>query len=83
MFWGKEGDRTKQMSEARAAIEKKKACMLDDEAFPVLEQSSFGVLSGAVEVLVIVEAKDLNIRFDTRVVAGSIGMTVKNGDNVV
>jgi hypothetical protein len=74
MYWNKEGNCMANGKEV--GTKEKKQLKLDGEAFPILKQDKRGVPTGIVEVPVTVKALDLGLEFDTRIVAGSMGMTV-------
>lgn len=69
MFWEKEGERCPEDT-------KLKGLVLDGVKYPVIWQNRRGVPTGVVEVPVVVEAYDLGVKLDTRIVAGSMGVTV-------
>lgn len=54
---------------------------LDGEVFPFIPVRRAGVPSGVVEVPVTLQALDLGIRFQTTIVAGSMGVTVMEGQH--
>jgi hypothetical protein len=77
MYWTKEGGRTRR---AENGANGKESLVLDGEIFPLIAQSMRGVPVGVVEIPVTVQAIDLGLSFDTRIVADSMGMAVKKGD---
>ncbi|KAF2034035.1 hypothetical protein EK21DRAFT_85836 [Setomelanomma holmii] len=52
---------------------------LDGVFFPLIPWARNGVPSGVLKVPVLVDALDLGLHFQTTLVAGSMGVTVKNG----
>jgi hypothetical protein len=52
---------------------------LDGERFSLIPYHRAGVPSGVVEVPVLVDALDLGLRFQTTLVAGTMGVTVRDG----
>lgn len=75
MYWDKNGER---VYEAPKKSNDRKPFRLDCGTYPILYQSMLGVPTGFVQVPVVVETYDLHIRFDTRIVAGSMGVTLKD-----
>jgi hypothetical protein len=69
MFWRKEGELYPEDARSTGLV-------LDGVKYPVIWQSRCGAPTGVVEVPVVVEAYDLGVKLDTRIVAGSMGMTV-------
>jgi hypothetical protein len=79
MYWTKEGGRTRRTENGANGRE---SLVSDGEIFPLIAQSMRGVPVGVVEIPVTVQAIDLGLSFDTRIVAGSMGMAVKKGDKL-
>jgi hypothetical protein len=74
MYWDKDGNCI--ATDEKEDVQGKKPLKLDGQAFPIMYQNSHGVPTGVVEVPVTVKALDLGLEFDTRIIAGSMGITV-------
>ncbi|KAF2124653.1 hypothetical protein P153DRAFT_379286 [Dothidotthia symphoricarpi CBS 119687] len=77
MYWDNEG--YCQRSKDIVVANDKKPPKIDGEVYPLIYHTLEGVPSGVVEISVTVKALDLGLRFKTRIIAGSMGMTVTNG----
>jgi hypothetical protein len=77
MYWTKYGDRIKTEDNGSNG---RQYLLLDGKVFPLICQNMLGVPVGDVEVLVIVEDHRLGLVLNTRIMAGSMGMTVKQVD---
>ncbi|KAF2864887.1 hypothetical protein BDV95DRAFT_532262 [Massariosphaeria phaeospora] len=78
-FWNDGGQRIRHHT---GIWHTKKTYELDGVTYPIVSQSS-GIPSGLVEVPVVVKALERGIEYDTRVIAGSVGMSVSGGDGDV
>jgi hypothetical protein len=77
IYWDMYGACMAKKSTVNAAG--KESLVLDGVAFLIIDQSLNGIPSAIMEIPVIVQAHHLGLEFNTRIIVGSMGMTIRHG----